>query len=366
MDEELELGGPATATDKEVQELEHELENQRNDNTGGDGGHQNNAGGNEEEDEDLDGGGEERRGTVDTEMRDAANDEERDAIRARRREERQQKKNRARERVQTLERQVQQTQRQLQEATQQIALLTQQSAGVQMARLDSAIEEVNNAVAYFESEIADATTKGDGEAVAKATNNLFSARERQKELATFKEAMGKQRPGQPSRQLDPQLVNHARDFMGKHRWYGGPRAQDMDSRILSQIDNAVAAEGFDPTGPEYWQELENRAKQYLPHRFRDGGGDDDDASRSTQGGGQRGGSGNNNSGYNGRGNGDRRPRQPVAGNSGDARGPKGGGEGFHLSAERVKAIKEAGKWDDPAERKKMIDAYKSYDARQRG
>ena len=42
---------------------------------------------------------------------------------------------------------------------------------------------------------------------------------------------------------------------------------DMDTRVMSQIDAAIMEEGFDPRYDEYWQELEDRARQYLPHRF---------------------------------------------------------------------------------------------------
>ena len=34
---------------------------------------------------------------------------------------------------------------------------------------------------------------------------------------------------------------------------------------------------------------------------------------------------------------------------------------FRLSPDRVKAIKEAGRWDDPTERSKMIRKYAEYD-----
>ena len=37
-----------------------------------------------------------------------------------------------------------------------------------------------------------------------------------------------------------------------------------------------------------------------------------------------------------------------------------------LSAERVRAIKEAGAWDDPAKRSKMIKAYANFDKQNRG
>jgi hypothetical protein len=38
-----------------------------------------------------------------------------------------------------------------------------------------------------------------------------------------------------------------------------------------------------------------------------------------------------------------------------------GGNEFRLSPERVRAIKEAGRWDNPTEREKMIRKYAEYD-----
>jgi len=38
---------------------------------------------------------------------------------------------------------------------------------------------------------------------------------------------------------------------------------------------------------------------------------------------------------------------------------------FRLDPERVRAIKEAGMWDDPKQRKRMIDKYVEFDRQQK-
>lgn len=41
----------------------------------------------------------------------------------------------------------------------------------------------------------------------------------------------------------------------------------FDARILAQIDDQIAAEGYDPSSNDYWDELAARGAKYLPHRF---------------------------------------------------------------------------------------------------
>ena len=56
------------------------------------------------------------------------------------------------------------------------------------------------------------------------------------------------------------------NFAETHDWYD-PKRPDRDSKIVLMLDNEVAEEGFDPTTPDYWQELEDRMREVLPHRF---------------------------------------------------------------------------------------------------
>ena len=120
--------------------------------------------------------------------------------------------------------------------------------------------------------------------------------------------------------------------MNRNDWYD-PNGRDMDSQIASKVDEALTKEGWDPTSAEYWEELDNRLTKYLPHRYNSGN-DERPSSR--------------------------KPRTVVTG-SGRESAPSRGGSEFVLSPDRVRAIKEAGRWDNLEERKKMIRKYMEYD-----
>lgn len=62
------------------------------------------------------------------------------------------------------------------------------------------------------------------------------------------------------------------DFQAEHDWINPQRGAngritDPDSRMMMFLDNEVANDGFNPSTPEYWEELRDRAAKALPHRF---------------------------------------------------------------------------------------------------
>lgn len=294
-------------------------------------------------DDDEDDGDDERT-HVDKELESAETDDEREAIRARRRDDRKMRKTRQREKSASLERQVQALTKQNQQVIEQLASLQDNNTGAQLAQVDRAIQEADNAYQYHKNLVGDATTKGDGRAAAEATEAMIDARNRSKELMGLKQrATSAANAPKPLNQV---MVSHASNFLGANKWYGGPQSSDQDSRVLSSIDNSLAAEGWDSTTPEYWTELNARGAKYLPHRFN---GENTTVKQTIV--------------YNGA---NTTPsvsgKNPVSGgNSGDGGSNKGGSVSFGLSAERVKAIKDAGAWDDSARRNKMITRYRDYD-----
>lgn len=268
----------------------------------------------------------EKTAKVDEELDGAETEEDREAIRVRRRAERKSRAQRNRERVEALERNLQAITEQNRALQQQVSSIQDSAAGSQLAQVDAAIAQANQAAEHFKGLIASAASKNDGKTLAEATEYMIAARTRAQQLKEFKEnatrAMNAPKP------LDTRLVSKSQAFLAKNQWYGGPTSSDPDSKVLTAIDNSLTAEGWDATTDEYWAELENRAKKYLPHRM---------SSPPPQ----------------------KRPQSPVAGSGSVPSSPSGGG--FTLSPDRVAAIKAAGMWDDPAARAKMIKSYREYD-----
>ena len=125
---------------------------------------------------------------------------------------------------------------------------------------------------------------------------------------------------------NPKLVRLANDWMERNSWYD-PEAGDEDTQIAKVIDNRLVAEGWDPSNKDYWDELDSRLQKRLPHRYtRDAG----EYSR-------------------------RSPRSVVTGSSRES--SRVNGSQFVLEPEQVRAMKDAGFWDDPEKRNKMIKRY---------
>ena len=70
-----------------------------------------------------------------------------------------------------------------------------------------------------------------------------------------------QQPTQPS---NVKYDKMALDWAGKNPWFG----QDQVMTTLAlEIDQTLKGEGYDPSEPEFYQEIDNRLKQQYPERF---------------------------------------------------------------------------------------------------
>lgn len=134
--------------------------------------------------------------------------------------------------------------------------------------------------------------------------------------------------------ISTEVQQNATRWLKKNSWYD-PQARDTDSRIAKVVDQELAADGWDPSDPEYWDELDNRLQTRLPHR------------------------------YAAKGNQTQRRAGPTA-SSRVANTSSAKPGTITLSRERVQAIKDAGAWDDVSKRNKMIRAYAAYDRENKG
>ena len=83
----------------------------------------------------------------------------------------------------------------------------------------------------------------------------------------------RQQPQQVEQPQAPQPLPRAvqalvEDFADKHDWYS-IEGNDRDSRIVRIIDEEVANDGFRPDSQDYWDEIETRMRDALPHRFQE-------------------------------------------------------------------------------------------------
>lgn len=254
-------------------------------------------------------------------------DDEREAIRERRRKERQHRKQAQREREETLRRELQARDSIINELRAKVEGIERRGTSSELAQIENAKKQTAQEYAYFKDQIRVATEAGNGAAVADATEKMLQAQQRFNQLQGYEQTY-RQRQAQPQ-PLDPRLVNHAQKWMESNKWYN-PAGQDQDSRIALTLDQQLAQEGWDPTTPQYWQELDSRVKKYLPHRANSG----------------------KISGT--------KPRSTVSGSGRDA-GPRTSDKSYRLSAERVKALKDAGIWDDPKQRAEAVKRFREYD-----
>lgn len=269
-------------------------------------------------------------------------DPDRAALRERRRQEKLERKQRAKEREERLKRELEGERTARQQLEQRLSVIERKATGAEMAQIDQAMNQMKTAYNHFKDQIRIGQEAGNGAMVADATEKMMLAQQRHAQLTNIKQAFLQQQQ-QPA-PLNPSVVNHAQKFMEKNKWYR-PDGADDDSAITRTIDNKLAAEGWNPATPEYWQELESRIKKYLPHRAGRATVQSDDNKGTQQA--------------------QNKPRSPVGGSGREGSAsvaPKGT---FRLSAERVAALKDAGMWDDPKKREEAIKRFREYDKSQK-
>lgn len=268
----------------------------------------------------------------DEEGEQSEEEKEREAIRARRREERKHRKEAAKERENTLRRELQARDQIIEQLSHRLSAVEMRGAGNEIAQIDSALNQLAAAYVDAKQQLEKGTNEQDGRIVVEATERMQQIRLRAEQLSNIKNNMA-QRVQQPRQtQIDPRLKNYAEEWIKSNDWYdvGG---SDEDSRIVSAIDDGLAKEGWNPSSKEYWEELTKRVKKRLPERFEKA----DNRVR-------------------GNGNG-----KSIVSGSSRSSNSNGGSKQYHLSSERVEAMKEAGLWNDPKKRAATIEAYRKYD-----
>lgn len=254
-----------------------------------------------------------------------------EAIRAARRARRKAKKEYIKKTNEEKDHRLQMLQRQNQELMERLSNVERKTHSADLARLDKAIEDKQLRLQYARMKMSEATSAGDGEALAKAQEMWYEARREIEAMERVKEQAVKT-TGNQAPASNAELQRQATRWMDRNPWFR-PEGDDEDSEIAKVIDQKLVKEGWNPSTEEYWQELDRRLQKRLPHHYTD---DYDERDMKTS----------------------RRPRSVVTGSGRETTTASSGARNtFVLSPEQVRAIKDAGLWDNPQSRNRMIKRY---------
>jgi hypothetical protein len=267
---------------------------------------------------------------------DEISDDEREAIREARREERRLKKELKKQRDFSAQNKIKMLERHNAELAERLAKVENTATSYQFAQLDKAIEDEATRVEYAKMKMLQAAQSNDAAAQIEYLEQLTEAKQRLNQAQYYKKQQLEEAKAPKQNVPNPmasEVQQNATKWLKKNSWYD-PQARDTDSRIAKVIDQELAADGWDPSDSEYWEELDSRLSSRLPHRYVSKGGSNKRANPTAS--------------------------SRVANTTSQKAGT------ITLSRERVQAIKDAGAWDDVEKRNKMIRAYASYDRENKG
>ena len=209
-----------------------------------------------------------------------------------------------------------------------LAKLENTQNGLRLNRLDEDLQKQEDEIARIRHHLS---TTEDRVAHAELEERLVDEKMKLRDLRLSKEAEVKAaKAGKAQNVPSPkksQIDRLARAWMGKNTWFDRD-GQGTDTKIATVIDNEMTDEGWDASDPEYWEELDSRLTERLPHRYQK-------RTRSA-------------------------PPVTASRNENSSQGSIDGQKQFIISAERKKALIDAGKWDSP-ERGKYIKRFMDYD-----
>lgn len=269
------------------------------------------------------------------EQEDHEEDDDREQIRAARREERRLKKQIHREKAKESNHLITALRKQNQELAERLAVIEKKTSGAELARVDKAIDDAGVQVEYAKMKMKEAVAQQDGEGVTKAEELLYDARRKLESLQNMKHQATRQTvQQQPSiKAPDLSVQRLAAEWMERNSWYD-PHGKNEESAIAQVIDKKLTEEGYDPSSEDYWDELDDRLKKYIP-----------DTSKYA---------------YNESKTRNPKPRSVVTSSGRESMGNSKSND-YVLSPDRVAAIKEAGMWDNMELRRKATQRYIEWD-----
>ena len=230
-----------------------------------------------------------------------------------------------------------QLQRENEEFKRRLSHVERETKQGQVSRIEKMIDDQAVRLEYAEMKIAEAVQAGDGNAMVQAQKLYNEAQQAVNQLKHSKQQAEREIQAPPPEipVVDPTVQRNAADWMKRNNWYK-PDTSDQDSKIAKKVDELLSTEGWNPSDPDYWAELDSRLQKALPHRYNDASGGDSTV---------------------------RKPRNVVGSSGREASAAYGGNNRtqFVLSPERVKAMKEVGAWDNPTRKQAMINNFIKFD-----
>src|SRR5579863_157372 len=274
---------------------------------------------------------------------------------------------------QSLRAENQQLHGEVQSLMQRLAAVETGQGDSRLALLDSDLKRCSDELAtadrVYENALkaAGAGVEGAAGDVVQATRLREEARDRQRQLQFDRQRLTDaltQARNQPTPTLrapgSAQADRLEAQFRADRPWLqfdrqGAPL--NIESGVARTIGVAMRAQGLDSSKPAYWAEMDRRLRGALPQMFdddvtEDEGHDDEDETGDDEQQGERG-----NTQQQGRQQPTNRDRGPPVGRSGRNSGANR--NTAVIPKEIVEALKEAGMWDDPKERKEALAYYRA-------
>lgn len=259
-----------------------------------------------------------------------------DEIREAKRNRRRAKKDMIRKTNQEKDLRLTQLQRENDDFRRRLSQLERNTKSEHVSRIEKAMDDANVRVEYAKMKLAEATQNNDGHAMVEAQTLWHEATEEVRNLSNLRQQADRELKNHSDVNVpNPDVQRNAADWIRRNPWYKTD-ASDKDSRVAKKVDELMVAQGWDPSDPDYWDELDNRLQFELPHRYNSS---------------------------NGREKVVQKPRNTVGSSGREASAAYGGSNRtqFVLSPDRVRAMKEAGAWDNPDRKAKMIQQFIAYD-----
>jgi hypothetical protein len=218
--------------------------------------------------------------------------------------------------------------------------LKKQLIVMQITDLDTRLATESQTAQQMDEVFAAAITQKNGKDAAAAAQLRDDAKQKAWNLFHQKEALVKQLNA--PRQADVPFKDKAMAFISDKPWYN-PASGDEDSLIVEAMDKALSKR-MNPNDPKYWETLDKKVRERLPHKFADADDQDDEGAED-----------------------DPAPRQRQQAAAPRRKGPPTGGSSrtnsggrpteIRLPPEMVQTMKDAGYWDDPKVRARVAQRY---------